>query len=80
MEAFAALGLAANIAQFIELGAKIFKDAKEIKDAGSTVSTSHLATLASDMKSLSSSLRNQYRNLAAQAVAEEKACFDTAGS
>jgi hypothetical protein len=32
------------------------------------------------MKSLSSSLRNQYRNLAAQAVAEEKACFDTAGS
>lgn len=72
MEAFAALGFAANIAQFLELGASIFKDAKEIKDAGSTVSTSHLATIASDLEGLSSSLKAHYLCLDPQSQPEEK--------
>ncbi|OIW35436.1 hypothetical protein CONLIGDRAFT_676357 [Coniochaeta ligniaria NRRL 30616] len=78
MEAFAALGLAANIAQFLELGAKIFKNAKEIKDAGSTVSTSHLATLAADIDDLSSGIRHQYTSLLPNSHSEEKALCDLA--
>lgn len=71
MEPLTALGIAGNVAQFLELGASIFKNAREIADNGSTVSIKHLATLASDMETLSAGLRDQYSGLGAEAQKDE---------
>ena len=72
MEALAALGLAANIAQFLELGAKIFKDVREITDAGSTISASHLSTLAADLNHLGVRLKDQHTSSAQSSGSEEQ--------
>ncbi|KAB5580897.1 hypothetical protein GE09DRAFT_455775 [Coniochaeta sp. 2T2.1] len=78
MESLAALGLAANIAQFLELGAKIFKDVREITDAGSTISAGHLSTLAADLNHLGARLKDQHTSTALSSGSEEQALCDLA--
>ncbi|KAL9093980.1 MAG: hypothetical protein Q9165_003650 [Trypethelium subeluteriae] len=57
MDPLTALGLAANIAQFIDFGITVFREAKEIQDAGHTVSSGHLASLAADFGSINATLK-----------------------
>ncbi len=56
MDPFTALGLAANIAQFVDMGMAIIRNARHIKDAGATANTLYLTSLTSDIKSASASL------------------------
>ena len=63
MDPLSALGLASNIVQFVEFGATIFRETKEIADAGSTISTSYLADLANDFSTASAALKHSYSTL-----------------
>ena len=56
MEPLTALGLAANVAQLMDLGISVVRNTKEIANAGSTISAVHLSNLADDIESASSSL------------------------
>lgn len=56
MEPLSALGLAANVAQLLDMGISVVRHTKEIADAGSTISAAHLSNLADDIESVSSSL------------------------
>ncbi len=56
MDPLSALGLAANIAQFVDMGIALVRNTKEIVEAGATVSTLHLAGLATDIQNVSASL------------------------
>ncbi len=61
MEPLAALGLAAGVAQFLELGSKLIKETKEVAEAGSTRSLEHLSTLTPDLICINSSLESQLK-------------------
>ncbi|KAI9656830.1 MAG: hypothetical protein M1821_003469 [Bathelium mastoideum] len=76
MDPLTALGLAANIAQFIDFGISIFREAKEIKDAGHTVSSGHLASLAADFGSINATLKRDLApNLAPEGCSEDEKCL-----
>ena len=60
MEPLSALGLAADVAQFIEYGISMFRDAEEINDYGSTVSTGHLTSLTNDFWAINTILQRDY--------------------
>lgn len=55
-----ALSLAACIAQFIDFGSKLFRQTKEISEAGSAVSIEHIATITRDLTSINLSLQQPY--------------------
>lgn len=59
LDPLSALSLAANVAQFVELGAVILARAKEIGDKGSTVKIAHLSVITSDLVSIDANLRAQ---------------------
>lgn len=61
MDPLSALSLAACIAQFIDFGSKLFRQTKEISEAGSVVTVEHLATITRDLASINSSLQQPYR-------------------
>lgn len=52
-----ALSLAAALAQFIDFGAKIISQTKEIKEAGSSVNTQNLEKINKDIIALSRNIR-----------------------
>lgn len=56
MDPLSALGFAANIAQFVDMGISIVQNTREIAGSGATVSTTHLASLAKDIKNMGASL------------------------
>ncbi len=72
MDPLTALGLAANVAQFVDFGASIFRDSKEIFHRGSTVSIRHLDELASDIKRVSSSLTGKCADLSSKPLSKEE--------
>jgi hypothetical protein len=51
-----ALGLPSAIAQFLDFGAKVFRDSKDIAESGSTVPNTELRGLALDLVQITSSL------------------------
>ncbi len=59
MEPLTALGLAASVAQFINLGSNIVGNTMEIAKAGSLVSVAHLSTLTSNLIDINKSLEYQ---------------------
>jgi hypothetical protein len=61
MDPLTALGIAANIAQFIDFGATLVKQAKEVAGTGSSISVSHLSTITSDLVETHSSLKQQLK-------------------
>lgn len=63
MDPLSALGLAANVAQFLDVGVSIFKDARQISSTGNTISTTHLVSLASSMEKMAASLTGQCESL-----------------
>ncbi|KAI9150192.1 Urea amidolyase [Paramyrothecium foliicola] len=63
MEPLAALGFAANIAQFVDVAVAVFKDARELASGASTVSLSHLELIANEAKAMCTILERQSRKL-----------------
>ncbi|KAK4454899.1 hypothetical protein QBC34DRAFT_103512 [Podospora aff. communis PSN243] len=61
MEPLSALGLAANVAQLLDIGISVVRHTKEIADAGSTIGAVHLNNLADDIESASSSLTKRLK-------------------
>jgi hypothetical protein len=61
MDPLTALGLAANIAQFIDFGTSLVSHTKEIGKIGSSVNIAHLKSLTSDLVAINSSLEKQLR-------------------
>lgn len=68
MDPLTALGLAANIAQFVDFGTKLFFQAKEIHDKGSSISIAHIRNVTTDLVSINASLREQLQANSAQNV------------
>ena len=60
MDPLSALSIAACIAQFIDFGSKLFRQTKEISEAGSAVSAEHVATLTRDLSLINSSLQQPH--------------------
>jgi hypothetical protein len=59
MDPVTALGLAVNIAQFIDFGAKLIHQTKEIGRKGSTLDVEHLSTFTFDLIATISSFKEQ---------------------
>ncbi|KAF2730145.1 hypothetical protein EJ04DRAFT_586887, partial [Polyplosphaeria fusca] len=79
MDPLSALGLAANIVQFVEFGATVFRETKEIAEHGSTVSSKDLASLAADFSNIAGNIkRNKDDRVAVNLSVEEKALCDLA--
>jgi hypothetical protein len=57
MDPLTALGLAANIAQFIDFGSKLIHQTKEVALTGTTISVEHLLNITSDLTAINSSLK-----------------------
>ncbi|PSN68727.1 hypothetical protein BS50DRAFT_520818 [Corynespora cassiicola Philippines] len=61
MEAAASLGLAANVLQLVELGAKLLSTGNEIYQAGSTVENAELEIITKDLTALNERLKSSFR-------------------
>ncbi|KAI0893057.1 hypothetical protein F4806DRAFT_505264 [Annulohypoxylon nitens] len=59
MDPISALSLAANIAQFADIGISIVQNSREIFSTGTTVSTLHLTDLARDIENIGTSLTSK---------------------
>ncbi|RDW57467.1 hypothetical protein BP6252_13805 [Coleophoma cylindrospora] len=81
MDPLTALGLAANIAQVIDLGAKLISTTKEIADAGKSLSVGHLSNITSDLIDLNATLARQIKRDTTEGVEsteEQKSLLDLA--
>lgn len=58
MDPLTALGLAANIAQFIDFGSKLVSATEEIASAGQSISVAHLSTIAADLVDFNNILKH----------------------
>lgn len=56
MEALSALGLAANIVQFVDFSARLIGNAQDIVETGTTLEISDIDRAATDLKRLNQSL------------------------
>jgi hypothetical protein len=56
-----AINLARSIAQLIDFGAKLLKDASDIRSKGSSVDVLHLKTLTHDLIGLGEAVRKRSR-------------------
>ena len=72
MESLFALGVAANIAQFVDMGIGIVRNAKEIAGIGATVSTLHLASLASDIGNIGAGMASKCQESSLDTIPEEE--------
>lgn len=79
MDPLTALGLAANIAQFIDFGSKLISTTKEIAVAGQSVSVGHLTNVTNDLIDFNSTLKRHIdldKLLAGSLTKEEEvSCF-----
>jgi hypothetical protein len=62
MEALTALSLAGNICQFVEFGAKILREGKQISISGTSLNVQHLSLVANDLNKLMLSLKQQFES------------------
>jgi hypothetical protein len=58
MDPLTALGLAANIAQFIDFGSKLISTTEEIANAGQSISVAHLSTITADLVDFNNTLKH----------------------
>lgn len=58
METLVALGLAANIVQFLDFGSKLISTTKEVAGAGAAVDIVHLSNLSSDLVNINDSIKS----------------------
>ena len=72
MEPLVALSLASSVAQFLDFGGKLFRGTKEIAEAGSTISVTHLRHLATDLAKINSSIVRHLDALGSEALSEEE--------
>lgn len=71
MDPISALALAACNPQFVGFGSKLFRQSKELSEAGSVVSVEHLATITRDLASINSNLQQPYRLGSSQSNEEQ---------
>lgn len=72
MDPISALSFAANIAQFVDLGASLVQKTREISTAGATVDTLHLISLSQDITNVNTSLTTRQQGLLSQTVSPEE--------
>jgi hypothetical protein len=72
MEPLAALGLAANVAQFLEYTSNVFRNIKDIRSTGDTATAKHLGSLAKDISNANTSLVGQYQGFISGSLSEEE--------
>jgi len=77
MDPLTALGLAASIAQFIDFGAELISQSKEIAEAGSSVSVAHLSAVTSDLIDINKNLEDQQISRVSENTQEEKVGFSS---
>jgi hypothetical protein len=78
MEALAAISLAGNVVQFVELTAKLISDAREIKANGQPSSILDLKTLAENLTTQASIVKSQLQtSTAARPLSEENQVCDS---
>ena len=57
-----ALGLASNIVQLVDVGAKILKDGRELANTGTTEQCAHIRRLVDESRSVSNAIKATSRN------------------
>ena len=71
MDPLTALGLAANVLQFVAFASKLFTAANEIHHAGASTATLDISLLVSDLSQLNVKLKSAIPDIDAQSVSED---------
>ncbi|XDG05519.1 hypothetical protein ABKA04_005134 [Annulohypoxylon sp. FPYF3050] len=72
MDPISALSLAANIAQFVDMGVSVVRNTQEIVVGGATISTLHLASLANDIQNIGTSMASKRQASSFDTLSQEE--------
>ncbi|PVH78540.1 hypothetical protein DL98DRAFT_550080 [Cadophora sp. DSE1049] len=82
MDPITALGIAANVAQFLDFGSRLVSLTKEVAGEGVTVDVAHLSIITSDLVDINISIQRELQpastNPANKPIPEEEALYDLA--